>query len=312
MHNPSINDNATSSGIVCIIGPPNAGKSTLLNRFLGEKLSITTPKPQTTRNNISGILTTDNYQIVFLDTPGVHKSRETMTSYLVDTAWQTLWSADTVLLVMDGSRYVNKPFKLDHDLQTLKEPLQDTSLPFYVALNKIDLIPDKSNLLYIFKHVNSNFPRAEIIPISAQKGDGTDHLLQNLVHSLPPGEFLYPEDQLSTMPIRFFVTEIVREKIFLTLKQELPYSIAVKIEYWEEIPENSQVIINCVIFVSQKSHKKIVIGKDGSLLKRIGQQARLEISELIGKKVHLELWVKVKKDWHKDVNFLKALDSPEA
>ena len=299
------------SGVVCIIGPPNAGKSTLLNQFLGEKLSIITPKPQTTRNNISGILSTEHAQVVFLDTPGVHKPRETMNSHLVETAWQTLWSADTILLLLDASRYTHKLGKLEYELQTLINPLQNTKLPLYIALNKIDLLSDKSNLLRILEHVHAYWPHAEIFPISAQKGEETDFLLNHLISSLPAGPFLYPEDQLSTMPVRFFVTEIVREKIFLNLEQELPYSVAVKIEYWEEFPENNQVIINCIVFVSKKSHKKIVIGKNGELLKKVGHQSRLEIAELIGQNVHLELWVKVKKDWHKDINFLKTLDTPE-
>ena len=305
-------DNQQKSGIICIIGPPNAGKSTLLNLFLGEKLSIISPKPQTTRNNISGILTTDTAQIVFLDTPGVHHSKETMNSYLVETAWQTLMSADTILLVLDASLYVQKPSKLDNDLQTLKTPLKNSGLPFRIGLNKTDLIADKANLLEILQHLNSFWPHAEIFPISASREQGTDALLENLISTLPAGPFLYPEDQLSTMPVRFFVTEIVREKIFLSLEQELPYSIAVKIEHWEEIAENNQVIINCIIYVSKKGHKKIVIGNKGQHLKKIGYQSRIEISDLIGKKVHLELWVKIKPDWNKDINFLKTLDSADA
>lgn len=299
------------TGIVCIIGPPNAGKSTLLNSFLGEKLSIVTPKPQTTRNSISGILTTGNAQVIFLDTPGVHKSQETMNSYLVETVWQTLGNADSILLVLDACVYLDNKPKLDRELNKFKDPLFNTDLPLYIALNKIDLIREKSKILELLQHVNSYFTRAEIFPVSATREQETNYLLENLVSTLPPGQFLYPKDQLSTLPTRFFVTEIVREKIFLALKQELPYSVVVKIEHWEEISQKNQVIINCVIFVSRKSQKKIIIGKNGSQLKRIGELARFEIAEMLGQKVHLELWVKVKPNWQKDINFLKNLHSAE-
>lgn len=295
------------SGIVAIIGPPNAGKSTLLNSLLGEKVAIVTPKPQTTRNQISGILTRANAQIVFLDTPGVHKSPKTMNRFLVDTAWQALKGADCVLLVLDAQKYTNKPRSLENDIACLQKPLKQSALPVIIALNKVDLIADKNKLLPLINKLQESWPETQVFPVAAANGQGTQKLLEELCKYLPRGAALYPEDQISTLPLRFISAELIREKLFLLLDKELPYSVAVEISLWEEDPHTGMVTVNATIFVAHKNHKKIVIGKAGQNLKSVGQQARLELQDILESKVHLELWVKVRPKWDEDIRFISSL-----
>lgn len=296
------------SGICAIIGPPNSGKSTLLNTLLGQKISIVTPKPQTTRNRISGILNRDDAQVLFLDTPGIHHTRQTLNRFIVDTAWQTLAEADCVLLLLDGALYTRKGIKkLHEDLRPFSNRFQDLGLPLFLALNKIDLIRDRTRLLPLMEQLAGLFPDIDLYPVSAVTGDGTADLVQACLKGLPGEVPLFPEDQLSTLPMRFFAQEIIREKLFLVMQQEIPYSIAVEIENWQELPEKNLTLIQAVIYVAQSQHKHIVIGKQGDRLKQVGREARLEINALLGQRSHLELWVKVKPKWHENRSFLQQL-----
>lgn len=289
------------------MGPPNAGKSTLLNSYLGQKVAIVTPRPQTTRNQITGILSGEDAQVIFMDTPGIHQLRGKMNRVLLQTAWQAMDDADVLVLILDGDMYARKPDYLDNDIKPLIGPLQAEKRPVFVAVNKVDLLGDKSKMLPILESLAEMLPQAEIFPLSALKEDGISALLEAIKKQLPEGEAQFPEDQLSTLPVRFMAAEIVREKLFLGLKQELPYFIAVDIENWKEEPERDLTTINAVIYVGRDSHKGIVIGQGGKNLKTVGQAARKEIVELVGTRVHLELWVKVKENWPDDLNFLHQL-----
>jgi len=303
-------DCSTRCGIVVITGPPNSGKSTLLNCFLGEKLSIVTPKPQTTRNRISGIYQEDTTQILFLDTPGIHHTTKSLNAFLVETAWQALEGADHVLLLLDASRYVERPGRLKRDLEVIHERLTSAGIPLTVGLNKQDLVRRKRDLLPLLESLRAYFPDTEFFVLSAAQGEGTLELLDHLKQTVPCSPFLYPEDQLSTLPMRFLASEIIREKLFLNLEQEVPYSVAVQTEYWDEDPESGMVHIGAVIYVSTKSHKAMVIGAKGRMLKEVGRAARLELEAMLERQVYLQLWVKVKPRWTENRDFLQGL-APE-
>jgi len=292
-------------GVVALMGPPNAGKSTLMNGYLGQKVAIVSPKPQTTRNRISGILTRDDAQVVFLDTPGVHRLRGKLNRFLLESAWQALSGADVAVALLDGAHYAAKPGAMEADVKPLVEPLKGFGGPVIVGINKVDAVKDKARLLPVMENAARFFPGAEIVPLSAVSGDGREQLLSRVLTHLPEGPAMYPEDQVSTAPVRFLAAEIVREKLFLELRQELPYSTAVEIEHWAEEPE--RVVINAVVYVARDTHKSMVIGKGGAMLKKIGSAARVEIEELLEQKVRLELWVKVRQDWTEDPGFLRAL-----
>jgi len=294
-------------GTVALIGPPNAGKSTLMNHYLGQKVAIVSPRPQTTRNRISGILSTDEAQVVFLDTPGIHQLRGKMNRFLLEAAWSALAGADVVVVIMDAALYSSKPHMLDKELKPLVKPVAETGRPVLVAVNKIDRVRDKAALLPLLGRVGEMWPGAEIIPVSALRGQGADVLLGRVLDFIPEGPALFPEDQLSTAPVRFMAAEIIREKLFYQLRQELPYTTAVEIEVWDETSREDMTVINAVIYTAQKSHKGMIIGKQGANLKKIGSEARLEIAELLGTKVHLELWVKVRDGWTEDPGFLRAM-----
>ncbi len=292
-------------GTVALMGPPNAGKSTLMNQILGEKLAIVTPKPQTTRNRISGIWTTDEAQVVFMDTPGVHRLRGRMNKFLLQAAWDALAQADALVAVLDASLYAKKSGLFDKEIAPLAEPLRGAGRPLLVAANKIDLVGDKRHLLKVLAASAEVWPGAEIFPISAATGDGVELFLARLLELLPEGPAMFPEDQLSTVPLRFLASEIIREKLFMELAQELPYQTAVEIERWEE--EGGLLRLNALIWTARENHKGIIIGKRGERLKRIGTESRIEIEELAGMKVHLEIWVKVREDWTEDPGFLRGL-----
>ncbi len=294
-------------GWVALMGPPNSGKSTILNAYLGQKVAIVTPKPQTTRNQITGILSEENAQVIFMDTPGIHKLRGKMNRILLQAAWQAMASADVLVAMLDGDLYVRRPEFLDKDLEPMLAPLVAEERPVALAVNKIDLFSDKSRMLPLLEKLNQLLPKVEIFPISALTGDGLPGLLDFVRKSLPEAPPQFPKDQLSTVPVRFMTAEIIREKLFNTLRQELPYSSAVDIENWEEDKNKDIVFINAVIYVSRPTHKAMVIGRAGQNLKKVGQSAREEIVVLLGKKVHLELWVKVRTDWPEDLNFLHSL-----
>jgi len=294
-------------GTIALLGPPNAGKSTLMNQYLGQKVAIVSPRPQTTRNRISGIYTDDEAQIVFLDTPGIHQLRGKMNRFLLESAWNALASSDAVIVLVDAALYASKLHLLDKEIKPLVKPVSETGRPVLVAVNKVDRIKDKPAMLPVMAKLGELWPEAEFIPISALRGKGTEELMEKVLEHLPEGPPMFPEDQISTAPVRFMASEIIREKLFYSLRQELPYSTAVEIEQWDEQSRPDMALINAVIYTAQKNHKGMIIGKQGANLKKIGTEARKEIAELLGIKVHLELWVKVRSGWTEDPGFLRAI-----
>lgn len=301
-------DTTHRCGYVAMVGPANAGKSTMLNAYLGQKVAIVSAKPQTTRNQINGIFSRKDAQVVFLDTPGLHSDKGVLHKMLMHTTRQAQIGADTLLLVLDANVYARKPQFLENDLPHIQDQTAASRGPLVIALNKVDLLGDKSRLLPLMERVQEAWPQAEIFPTSALNGEGLPGLLDAVVASLPEAPPMYPEDQLSTLPVRFMAQEIIREKLFNNLRQELPYSVAVDIELWEE-PEDLQeyVRIEATIYVARNTHKSMVIGKHGQMLKDIGSQARRDIEELIERHVFLNLWVKVRENWTQDPGFLRSL-----
>lgn len=296
-------------GWVALMGPPNAGKSTLTNALVGQKVAIVTAKPQTTRNRIVGILTQKDAQIIFMDTPGVHalrgQTRGQLGKIMVQSAWQSFAVANCIVLVIDGDLYLRKPDFMERDLAPLIQPLSKEERPVVVVVNKVDLFHDKSRMLPLLESVAQMFPKAEIFPASALRRNGVEQLLELIRTHLPEGEAQFPEDQLSTAPMKFMAAEIIREKLFDKLYQEVPYSVAVDVEVWDE--DDERVLIHAAIYVAKPSHKAMVIGRAGEGIKAIGTAARKEIRDMIEKKVHLELWVKVREDWVDDPQFLHSL-----
>ena len=296
-------------GWVELMGPPNAGKSTLTNALVGQKVAIVTAKPQTTRNRIVGILTQKDAQVIFMDTPGVHalrgQTRGQLGKIMVQSAWQSFAVANCIVLVIDGDLYLRKPDFMERDLAPLIQPLAEEERPVVVVVNKVDLFHDKSRMLPLLESVAQMFPKAEIFPASALRRNGVEQLLELIRSHLPEGEAQFPEDQLSTAPMKFMAAEIIREKLFEKLYQEVPYSVAVDVEVWDE--EDDRVLIHAAIYVAKPSHKAMVIGRAGEGIKAIGTAARKEIRDLVDKKVHLELWVKVREDWVDDPQFLHSL-----
>jgi GTPase len=287
------------SGFVSILGRPNAGKSTLLNAVLGQKLAIVTSKPQTTRTSIQGVVTTGDYQIVFIDTPGIHRSNTLMNKRMMDTVRASA-SADVVLFLID----VLSPFS-DEDAQAI-DLVKKIAAPAIAVLNKVDKLPDKPQLLALIERLGALHQFAEFIPISAMKGTGVDTLLKEIVKRLPEGEALYPEDHLTDQPSRFLAAEILREKILHHTQQEVPHATAVMIDSWVETP--TLLKIAATIYVEKQGQKAILIGVGGAGLKRIGTLARYEMEKTFERKIFLETFVKVKPNWRQDPEFLAAID----
>ena len=286
------NKKTFKSGYVAIVGKPNVGKSTLINDFLGCKLSIVTPKPQTTRKKIMGVLTKEEYQIVFYDTPGVMEPRYELQKYMVKEAFDAIEDADVVLMMAE-------PFELptEWDKEILKK-LSQVNTPVILAINKIDLI-EKDSLIPILSAYDQQFKFAEIVPISALKGTNLDLMLNLVVKYLPEGEPFFPEDYMTDYNERFLASEIIREKVFEFYGEEIPYSTTVEIEEFKE-REAGKDFIKAIIYVERDSQKGIIIGENGKAIKRVGVIAREEIEKQIGRKVFLELWVKVMEKWRKD------------
>lgn len=284
-------------GYVAIIGKPNVGKSTLLNTILGQKLSIVTEKPQTTRNKIIGIKNTESAQIVFVDTPGIHIPRHKLGQFMLKQSYEAIELVDLIVLMVEPE----EPSEIDIKII---EKLRQTKKPTILVINKIDKIM-KRQLLPLINLYNELFPFNEIIPISALKNDGIDRLLERITFYLSEGQKLYPEDMLTDMAERFIVAEFIREKIMKYTEDEIPYSVAVDIERWEETDRIIKIGAN--IYVEREGQKIIIIGKKGERLKKIATEARIEIERFLGIKVYLEVWIKVRKKWRQQDLLLKAL-----
>ena len=290
-------ENNFKSGFISIVGRPNVGKSTLLNALLGEKIAIISDKPQTTRNKILGIVNPPGAQLVFMDTPGIHKPMHKMNEYMVKTALRTYNEVDVILLLVEATE---RPGLGD---RYIIETLAKVKTPVFLLINKVDLV-EKGRLLPLIGEYNTLYLFAEIIPVSALKNDLGD-LMQAILKRLPQGPKYFPDDQLTDQPERFIVSELIREKVFELTKEEIPYSTAVLIEEMKEEPEITR--IHAVIYVERDSQKGILIGKGGSMLKQIGTLARQDAEKLLGVKVFLKLYVKVKKGWREDERALRNL-----
>lgn len=288
-------------GVVALVGPPNVGKSTLLNALLGQKISIVSPKPQTTRNRILGIVNGTDHQVIMLDTPGLHRARSPLNLEMVRIAQETLSEVDAILFMIDAT--FPPPKKSSSPTRYLAD---SSDTPTILVINKIDLVA-KQKLLPILTAYNEMYPFHAMVPISARDNDGIDTLMGELVPLLPIGPRLYPEDIPTDATERFIAGEIIREKIFLLTSEEVPYSTAVVIDSFKEDAETGMVTIHATIFLEKPSQKGIVIGKQGSMLQQIGAAARHDIETLLDQKVLLKLWVKIQKNWTSDPRFLKDL-----
>lgn len=285
-----MSSNSFRSGYVALIGRPNAGKSTLLNRLVGEKIAAVSNKPQTTRHKIQGIVTRDDGQIVFVDTPGVHKPGHLLNRRMMASVHDAILNVDLLVLMRDASVSTGNGDRFVLDL------VKNSAKPAILVLNKIDKLKDKTPLLPLIEHYSNEFEFAEIVPVSALKGDAIDNLLTQIIKHLPEGKPIFGEDELTDQPLRQIAAEMVREKILASTGEEIPYVTAVVPELWDN-SDPAVTRIFCAIYVERESQKKIVIGKQGSRIKDVGTRARIDIENLIGKRVFLKLFVKVVEDW---------------
>jgi GTP-binding protein Era len=301
------------SGFVCILGRPNAGKSTLLNALVGEKLAIISPKPQTTRNRILGIINVPNItkikgrdagQIVLIDTPGVHQSGSSLGRKMMSEVREALEGCELILMIVDATR------KWDRDdarvLELAKKAGTNAGTGVFLLLNKIDLLADKSKLLPLIAEFQTLHDFKEIVPISALKKKGLDELLACVLKALPKGPRYFPEDQITDQPVRFMAAELIREHVLMQTHEEVPHAVSVLIEQFEESPRLTRIA--AVIFCERDGQKAILLGKGGQMLKKIGTAARLDIEKMVGTKVFLELFVKIKAGWRDSRNFVEELD----
>ncbi|ABO50989.1 GTP-binding protein Era [Desulforamulus reducens MI-1] len=277
------------SGFVALVGRPNVGKSTLLNKLVGQKVAIMSDKPQTTRHKIHSVLTRNDAQMVFLDTPGIHKPRHKLGEYMVDVALGALKEVDVALFLVEASE---APGPGD---QYIAEQLKGIKTPVFLMLNKVDLIQREAVLERILQYKDL-LPFAEVIPVSALAGENVERLIDTIIKYLPEGPQYYPADMVTDRPERFIMAEIIREKVLHLTSEEIPHSVAVVVEQIKE-RNNGVVAVSAVIYTERDSQKAILIGKGGNMLKEVGRRSREEIENLLGSKVFLELWVKVKKDW---------------
>lgn len=294
--------NNFKSGFVALIGRPNVGKSTFMNQIMQQKISIISPKPQTTRNQIRGIYTTDEEQIIFIDTPGVHKPKNQLGEYMNKESLSTLSEVDLILWIIDGSEDYGKG-----DEYLLNE-FKDLEAPLFLVVNKIDLIKNKQKLMENIIKFTENLKFKEVFYISALNGENTEKLLSSISNYLEIGPMYYPKDQVSDHPEHFIISEIIREKVLLLTREEVPHSIAVIVEEMKNDEENSSLMnIRATIYVERSSQKKIIIGNKGEMIKKVGTLARKEIVMVIGQKVFLELWVKVEEDWRNKKTQMKRM-----
>lgn len=286
------------SGFVAIIGRPNVGKSTLMNHLIGQKIAITSKKPQTTRNKIQTVYTCEDGQIIFLDTPGIHKAKNKLGEYMVNVAEQTLKDVDVILWLVEPTTYIGAGEK------HIAEQLQKTSLPVILVINKVDTVK-KEDIIQVIDNYRKLYDFAEIIPASALRGQNTKDIVNSLFKYMPYGPMFYDEDTVTDQPQRQIVAEIIREKALHALDEEIPHGIAVTIEKMRERKGQHIVDIEATIICERDSHKGIIIGKQGSMLKKIGSNARFEIEKMLEERVNLKIWVKVKKDWRDSDTLMK-------
>ena len=288
------------SGFISIIGRPNVGKSTFLNQVIGKKIAIMSSKPQTTRNKIAGILTTDDYQIIFTDTPGIHKPVNELGKRMTEAAYQSTRGVDGIIFMVN----FKEPISTGEEM--IIENLKKTRTPVFLVINKIDLAKNKDDIIKKIAEYKDLLNFKGIYPISALDGSNIDELIKGLLEVLEEGPMYYPKDMVTDHPERFLIGEIIREKVLLLTKEEIPHSVAVTIE---SLKKNDDGLLECYanIYVERDSQKKIIIGSKGAMLKQIGTLARKEINNILGEKIYLELWVKVKADWRNSNVVLKSL-----
>ena len=284
------------SGFISLVGRPNVGKSTLINHLIGEKIAIISNKPQTTRNKITSILTKEDFQCIFIDTPGIHKPKHKLGEYMVKAAENALNEIDVVLMLIEPTEKV-----LEKDKYVI-ERLKNVKTPVILVINKIDTI-EKEKLLQVIDNYRQLYPFAEVVPISAIKGQNTAELLKVIQQYLSEGPQYFPEDMVTDQPERQIVSEIIREKALHLLEDEIPHGIAVEVTAMKKRENKNLVDVQATIYCEKESHKGIVIGKQGSMLKKIGSRSRTDVERLLGSPIYLQLWVKVKKDW-RDSDFL--------
>ncbi|CEG27902.1 GTPase Era [Bacillus sp. B-jedd] len=286
------------SGFISIIGRPNVGKSTFLNRVIGQKIAIMSDKPQTTRNKVQGVLTLDDAQLIFIDTPGIHKPKHKLGDFMMKVAQNTLKGVDLILFMVSAEEGFGKGEEF------ILEKFKSVKTPVFLIINKIDKVhPDE--LLKIIDDYKDKHPFDSIVPISALEGNNVGRLLEQIKEHMPEGPQFYPADQVTDHPERFIVSELIREKALHLTREEVPHSLAVVIEKMERDGQKDLVHVMATIVVERDSQKGIVIGKQGAMLKEIGKRARLDIEQLLGTKVFLELWVKVQKDWRNKMSQLR-------
>lgn len=295
--NPS--DRLLKCGFATLFGWTNVGKSTLLNRILGTKLAITSPVIQTTRNRLMGICTGDDYQLAIYDTPGIHHPHGKLSDYMMRTAWNTLDSSDVLIWLTFPDLAAEKQYRI------FKERFEAINSKIVIAINRIDTV-SKESLLPLIQDFEALVHPKAIIPISALTGDNVAHLVSVIVSMLPSSQLMFPEDQLTDRPTRFFVSEMIREHIMSSTFQELPHVVMVDIEQYSDFPDRKFTEISATIYVEKESQKAILIGKNGGLLKEIGTRARSDIESFIGNHINLKLWIKVKKDWRNDPRYLES------
>lgn len=288
------------SGFVSIIGRPNVGKSTFMNKVLGQKVAIMSDKPQTTRNKIQGVYTKDNAQMIFIDTPGIHKPKHQLGEHMMKVARNTLRETEAILFVINAAEEIGRGDEFIIDM------LKNTKTPIILVLNKIDLIhPDE--LIKQIEVYKDKLDFSDVVPISALQGNNIERLLTVIESHLPEGPMYYPEDRITDHPEHFIVSELIREKALHQLSQELPHAIGVEVLKMKGDDDGGKVRVEALIYVERESQKGMVIGKGGKMLKEIGRHARMDIENLLGSKVYLELWVKVQKDWRNKPTFIRSL-----
>ncbi|MDR3157189.1 MAG: GTPase Era [Lactobacillales bacterium] len=286
------------SGFVAIVGRPNVGKSTLLNRLVGQKIAIMSDKAQTTRNKVQGIMTTPSGQVIFIDTPGIHKPRTALGDFMVQAAYLALGEVDVVFFMISANQKRGKGDDL------IIERLKKISAPVFLIVNKIDMVSPEE-LLEFINDFKNQMKFVEIVPISATGGNNVEKMLELLMEKLPSGPQYFPEDMVTDRPEYFVVSELIREKVLLLTREEVPHSVAVNVERMCKVEGEKKFRVEAMIVVDRESQKGIIIGKKGSMLKKIGIMARRDIEHLLGEKIYLDLWIKVQKGWRDKQSFLK-------